>query len=301
MSKIEPEEKKPRGKKKDAPPPNERVIIRAKTKHEWSMLLQKVREEHWRRIEVTIQLREWLMAGKPADLDAAIAMLKARDLEDQIEAVSAPIDALVAGASELEDPHLRAQAAERVSTNQGLCDFVRRPGHPGLWIPANNIKAGFKENWSVLGRMNEVRGSRKAIAEGVFIFCANSWEMPSAERDWIKVGEEGDQKIHVSVSHNQGPKGPVSSIKRNEYVVRPIIKYDMYIAKYAAVEDKLSDDDIAKALIHFQEHGLGASRSQGYGKHDILEIRPLEDTDSTPASDTVPAAPKENRSAALGA
>lgn len=294
MAKADTDEKKPRKKK---PSPNdERVIIRARTTHDWSDLLKKARKEHWRRIQVTIQIREWLLAGKPADLDAAIAMLKARSLEDQIEAVSAPVDALIAGASEIEDPHLRAQAAERVADNQGLCEFSRRPGRPGLWIPANNIKAGFKENWSVLGKTNDVRGSRKAIAEGVFIFCANSWDLPSAERDWIKVGEEGDQKIVTSVSHNQGPKGPTSSIKRNEYVVRPIISYDMYIARFAAVEDKLSDDDIAKALIHFQEHGLGASRSQGYGKHDILEIRPLEDTNSTPASDTVPAAPKAEQS-----
>jgi hypothetical protein len=266
----EPKEEKPK-----------RTIIRVKTPHAWAGLIQQAREKHWRRLEVTIRMREWIMAGKPANLDAANAMLKARGLEDQIEAVA-----------HIEDPELRAQAAERVKTDEGLCEFSRRPGKPGLWLPANNLKAGFKENWSVLGLMNEVRGSRKAIAEGVFVFCANSWEAPPEERDWIYLGEEGEQKIHTAVSHSVGPKGAVSAIKRHEYLEQVTIKYDLYIAQFSSVDEKLSDDDIAKALVHFCEHGLGACRSQGYGKHDLLQVRELEATMTTPASHAVPPAPE---------
>jgi hypothetical protein len=283
-------EKKGRKKKaadkevKDEKP--KRTIVRVKSKHDWGALILKARDNHWRRLQVTVQIDEWLMAGKPANLDAAKAMLKARGLEDHVEAIA-----------EIEDPELKAQAIERVKTDEGLCEFSRRPGKPGLWIPANNIKAGFKENWSVLGLMNEVRGSRKAIAEGVFIFCANSWSMPREERDWIFVGDEPaihpDTRLpyHTAVSHSQGPKGPVSSIKRHEFVVRPHIAFDMYVAQYASVEDKLSDDDIAKALVHFQEHGLGACRSQGFGKFTLVSVEELEKTEATPASETVPAAP----------
>ena len=251
-----------------------RTTIRAKTPQDWSSLIRKASDDHWRRLRVTIQVREWLMAGKPASLDAANAMLKARGLEDHMEAVA-----------DIEDPHERAQAAERVAVEEGLCEFSRRPGKPGLWIPANNIKAGFKENWSVVGLMNTVRGSRKAIAEGVFIFCADSWEMPTAERDWIYVGPDDPKPlVHTSVSHSIGPKGPMSSIKRNEYVVRPIISFDMYAANASSVDDKLDDADIAKALVHFAEHGLGACRSQGYGKFDIVEVREVSGATAKPDS-----------------
>jgi hypothetical protein len=109
-----------------------RVIIRVKTAHDWAGLLNASREKHWRRLQVTLQIDEWLMAGKPANLDAANAMLKARGLEDHIEAVA-----------DIVDPELRAQAAERIATDEGLCEFSRRPGKPGIWMPANNIKAGF--------------------------------------------------------------------------------------------------------------------------------------------------------------
>lgn len=247
-----------------------RTVIRAKTAADWGALLTKAQEDHWRRIQVTIRVREWLMAGKPASLDAANAMLKARGLEDHMEAVA-----------DIEDPLLREQAAERVAQDEGLCEFSRRPGRPGIWMPANNIKAGFKENWSVLGLMKSVIGSRKAIAEGVFIFCADSWDRPTEERDWIHLGD-APSGIHTAVSHSVGPKGPVSSIKRHEYVLRPVISFDMYVANFSSVEEKLSDDDIARALTHFAEHGLGACRSQGFGKFDIVEVRELEMTSKVP-------------------
>jgi hypothetical protein len=145
--------------------------------------------------------------------------------------------------------------------------------------------------------MNDVRGSRKAIAEGVFIFAADSWNMDREDRDWIYVGDapaihpQSGLPYHTAVSHSVGPKGPVSSIKRHEFVVRPVIKFDMYVANYASVDEKLSDDDIADTFTHFKEHGLGACRSQGFGKFEVLEVKELEKTETTPASESVPSAP----------
>lgn len=254
--------------------PKTRTIVRVKEPHQWGALLMKARDQHWRRLEVTVQIRGKLMAGKPAALDAANAMLKARGLEDQIEAVA-----------EIEDPHLRAQAAERIAKDEGLCEFSRRPGKPGLWIPANNIKAGIKENWSVIGLMNEVRGSRKALAEGIFVFGENSWEATGDDRDWVYVGDT-PSGIETAVSHTTGPSGPVSAIKRHEYMLGPTLKFDVYIANFASVNEKICDEDFAKMLVHFAEHGLGACRSQGHGRFDVVQVRELEATASTPTPAT---------------
>lgn len=237
-----------------------RTIIRAKTPTAWADLLAIASEKAWRKLRVTIQLRDWLMAGKPASLDAANAMLKARGLEDHIEAVA-----------DIVDPEERAQAIERVATDEGLCEFSRRPGKEGVWIPSNNIKAGFKENWSVLGLRVAVRGSRGALAEGIFVCSAGASDMPTEERDWIRVGAAPDG-VHTAVSHTMSPKGPVSSIKRSEYVIRPLLSFEVWIAATAVVADKISDDELAATLIHFGEHGLGACRSQGFGKFDIASV-----------------------------
>jgi len=235
------------------------VEVRPRTPFEWKQLLEQAAEEHWRKIRITIQLREWLMAGKPAQLDAANAMLKARGLEAAIEAVN------------VEDPTELAEAAEK-ATDEGLCEFHRREGKPGIWFPTNNIKAGLKENWSVLGLRVEHRGSRGAIAEGVFVYAIADEKAAPSERDWIYLGEK-PFGTHTAVSHTTGPKGPVSSIKRHEYLVKPKITFEIALAN--AIKEKLPDEALAKTLVHFSEHGMGACRSQGYGRFDILDMTEL--------------------------
>lgn len=257
-----------------------RTIIRVKSPLEWGKLLKEASDKAWRRLRVTVQIRDKLMAGKPAALDAANAMLKARGLEDHVEAVS-----------DIVDPEERAKAAEKVAKDEGLCEFSRRPGKPGIWMPSNNIKAMFKENWSVLGLRVEVRGSRGALAEGMFV-CgvppAHVDQKDPVERDWVYLGE-APTDVHQAVSHTVGPSGPVSSIKRHEFVHRPKITFDMIIATAKSVNEKISDDEIAKTLVHASEHGMGACRSQGFGRFDVVSVEEIEMTAGLPIDEAASA------------
>jgi hypothetical protein len=246
--------KKPAAAEGASPPT--RIIIRARNPMEWKDLLMTAAANHWRTLRVEIKIRDRLLAGKPASLDAANAMLKARGLDD-----------FVAHAEDIVDPEEKAAAAASIATDEGLCEFSRRAGRDGVWIPSNNIKAGIKENWSVLGLRVDVRGSRGALAEGIFVSGPGGGD----ESDWILVGEK-PAGVMTGVAHTTGPKGPMSSIKRNEYVERPLITFDIMIANAKAVADKISDDEIAKTLIHFGEHGLGACRSQGFGRFDVVSV-----------------------------
>lgn len=244
----------------DAP---KRVIVRAKDNTQFMGLIKKAQDEHWRVLRVEIMLREWMLAGKPASLDAANAMLKARGLDDHIEAVA-----------DITDPTDRAAAAERVASTDSLCEFTRRPGKNGIWMPSNNVKAGLKENWSVLGLRMDVRGSRGALAEGMFVVGVGAPD----DKEWIRVGDQ-PSGVYTNVAHTTGPSGPVSSIKRHEYVDKAPLAFDIMIANVKNVADKISDDELAKTLVHFQEHGLGAGRSQGFGKFDVVSVTPMGEGD----------------------
>lgn len=235
------------------------VIITPKREVDWMALFAKTAKDHWRTIMVTIRIRERLYAGKPAKLDAAEAMIKARGLEDVLEAKLA----------EVTDPAERAARAEEVK-NEGLCEFYRRPGKEGIWLPSNQIKAMLKENWSVLGLRKAIIGSRGALAEGVFVFDANS-----GDKEWIYLGAQPDG-VETKVCHTTGPSGPLSSIKRHEYVERPTIRFVIQISNAKAVADKLPNEAIARTLLHAQEHGLGANRSQQAGTFDVLAIEELD-------------------------
>lgn len=235
------------------------VVVRPKKPFDWDAALELSRREHWRRLEVTIQLREWLLAGKPATLDAAKAMLRARGLEDAIEAV------------DTSNPEALAAAAAEV-VDEGLCEFHRRPEKPGLWFPTNHIKAGVKENWSVLGYRKQITGSRGALAEGLFIHSSALRQEETRELDWISLGSAPDG-VYTAVAHTTGPRGPVSSIKRHEYVIRPTITFVIVVAH--KVTEKIPDQEFADMLVHFGEHGLGACRSQGFGRFDVLRVREI--------------------------
>ncbi len=250
----------------DAPSPKAPALIVKKNAMQWADLLKQVASNKWRRIRVRIQLREYLYAGQPRHLDAATAMLKARGLEDQIEAIP-------------DDAAARAAAAEQVS-EEGICQFHRRAGKPGIWFPTNNIKAGLKENWSVLGFRQAHLGSRVSIAEALFVYSVPPEGSPAVERDYIYLGEKADD-IHTSVCHSEVRGQKLASIKRNEVLHRPILEFEIAIAR--EIEQKLPDESLAASMLHFAEHGLGASRSQGIGKFDILSIEDLGITDSAAA------------------
>ncbi len=241
-------------------PKPQRVLVRARTAMDWKGLLQAAAAKHWRTLRVEIQIRDRLLAGKPAALKAADAMLRARGL-----------DSFVAEAEDIVDPKERAEAAEGIAKNEGLCEFTRRENKPGIWMPSNNVKAGLKENWSVLGLRNEVRGSRGALAEGIFV-CGPGG---GVESDWLFVGDR-PAGVMEAVTHTIGPQGPIAAIKRNEYVIRPLITFDLIIANAKAVSDKISDDELAQTLVHYGEHGLGANRSQGFGRFDLVSVQEVE-------------------------
>jgi hypothetical protein len=234
----------------------QRAAIVPKTPMQWGALLQTAKKQHWRTIRVTIQLRDKLLAGKPKQLDAAKAMLKARGLEDQIEVI--PMDDLEA----------RKAEAETV-VDEGLCEFHRREGKSGLWFPTNHVKAMLKENWSVMGFRIEHRGSRGALAEGMFVHAVIGPDDPEVEHDWLYLQDEPDEVL-VAVAHTMSIRGPVSSVKRHEVVYRPTLTFDIMIAH--AVEEKLPDNAWAETFVHAAEHGLGACRSQGYGRFDVVSV-----------------------------
>lgn len=241
-------------------PAAQRVIIRAKDASGWQNLLREAAEQHWRTIRVEIQIRDRILGGKPSSLDAAQAMLKARGMDD-----------FVAQAEDIVDPTARAAEAARIAQDEGKCEFSRRTDKPGIYIPSNNIKAGLKENWSVLGFRNQVRGSRGAMAEGMFVVGPGN----TVDSDWIYIAEKPDG-VQQSVAHTTGPSGPIAAIKRNEFVIRPKLVFDIMIANANAVSDKIGDDELAKTLVHMAEHGVGANRSQGYGKFDIIGVAEIQ-------------------------
>ena len=269
-----------------------RAQVTRKTAFDWGSALAKAEAEAWRGVRIRVQIRDRIYAGSPASLDAANAMIKARGLEELLQAklqedpekLRAALDD--AGLTDIiklplspdeATPTAVAEAANEVK-DEGLCVFHRRPDRPGVWMPSNNFKAMLKENLSVLGITVQTRGSKGAMAEGVFVrgvMPASVTNPTAADFDWIYLGEKIDG-VAAMVAHTTSARGPVSSIKRHEYRTAPVIEVDVLISNADAVASKLSDENIARVLVHAAEHGLGACRSQGAGKFELLQVEDID-------------------------
>jgi hypothetical protein len=92
--------------------------------------------------------------------------------------------------------------------------------------------------------------------------------------DWIRIGDAPDE-VYEAVAHTMSMTGPVSSVKRHEVAKAPQLTFQVWIANAAAVADKISDDELAQCLTHFGEHGVGACRSQGFGRFDVVKVEEI--------------------------
>jgi len=255
-------------------PKNSVVTIKAMQPVDWMNLIKKVEADYWFSYRVKIQIRGWLLAGKPMSLDAAKAMIEAQAKKLKIEpTVEARYERKAASSTDEEKEEMLEEVKD-----EGICEFHRRPDHPGIWLPSNNVKAGLKENWTAVGYTKAKSGSRSRLAETTFVRSVPPEGSPPAEWDWIHLGDAPHPELHTAIAYIKTQNGPVTAIKRHEYVVNPIIEFDIIMSDRAVQE--LPAEMLAGTLVHFSEHGLGACRSQGYGKFDILDMYGLGETEA---------------------
>jgi hypothetical protein len=236
----------------------------AKNRQEWMNLITKAARDHWLSLRIQIRFVDKLMGGQPSRLDHTEAMIAARSRKAKIEP---PVEPVI-----IDTPEKREEFMEEAA-QAGICEFRRREGKPGIWFPCNNIKAMLKENWSVLGYGQDMRGSKGALAEGVFVYGGNEVKENMEELDWIYLADQVDG-LEESIVQAMTPQGPRSSLKRNEFVTKKIMIFYVFIAN--SVIHKLDQEAFAKVLYHSSTHGLGADRSQGNGKFEILSVEACE-------------------------
>lgn len=260
---------------KETKPKDSVVTIKAMQPVDWMNLIHKVEAKYWYSYRVKIQIRGWLLAGKAMSLDAARAQIEAQAKKLKIKpTVEAMYEKRAAGSTDAEKEEMLEDVKD-----EGICEFHRRPDHPGIWIPSNNIKAGLKENWTAVGYTKAKVGSRSRLAETTFVRSVPQGDaFKPVEWDWVRLGDEPHHELHTAIAYIKGPQGPVTAIKRHEYVINPVIEFDIIMSDRAVKE--LPAEMLAGTLVHFSEHGLGACRSQGYGKFDILDMKGLGEAEA---------------------
>lgn len=141
----------------------------------------------------------------------------------------------------------------------------------GLLIPCRNVKACLKQSATVLGITKAKRGSKQILAEGLEVKAVGGGSRIHLQKQTPDGTEES--AIHVMTA-----QGPRTALRRMDFVLQPVIEFEVWVLATHAQETRhIGEKELIAILTHAQENGLGASRSQGEGKFDVVEFDRVSD------------------------
>lgn len=169
-----------------------------------------------------------------------------------------------------QDPATSAEAAQRtlellegIPEEKGFTVFPREPGTGRLCVEGRQVKAMLKESANILKGILPVNGKvvplRSKLAERVFVVE----RLIPFDPETIEPDEVVERAIHVMTA-----QGPRDAIKRSE-----LVKGRSLHCTLKVLNDGMFTSDLVRSLLdHASENGMGADRSQGFGRfHYELE------------------------------
>jgi len=140
----------------------------------------------------------------------------------------------------------------------------------GIFIWARQVKALFKECATMLRVTTQKLGSKQIFQHGFEIKGPDKY-------DRIYLGREKADGFDEGPIHVQTAQGPRTALKRVDYVENAKLNFEIWVLQTNAAEKRhVGEEEIRKMLTFGQENGLGADRSQGRGKFEVIEFEKVK-------------------------
>lgn len=218
----------------------------------------------------TIQFRDRILGGIPKDPKMIEGWLRTKTgIDDTEEVRQMMLRTLLELGAEVS-PEMGYD--ELVSASEHLAGVKHTQGFKqdatGLYIEDRIVKAMVKESVAILfpGGIGgnkwgpTKKGPRNYLAETVFIDPPQIHFM----RDGKPITQPDG--VHLMITHITGPGGARSALSYHEYVQEPTATFDVMVTR-----DGVPHEAWPEVWLHAQENGLGASRSQSFGRFDVTE------------------------------
>jgi len=216
--------------------------------------------------KATIQFRDRVYGGTPRDPRVIEGWLKSKaGIEDADELRRVTLRTLVELGTVPEDATAEEldAAIARVAQTRQTNGFKRDP-ELGLYLESRVVKAAIKEATNILYAGERwgatKKGPKQFVAERVF-------PVP----DKLPLGKQEPDGIELFVGHVSGPAGKQSTLTYYEYVVRP-----MLVVTLLVLRDSVDRGRWMELWELMGENGLGALRSQGAGRFDLVNWEPVD-------------------------
>lgn len=203
---------------------------------------------------VTVQFREWLCGGMPRNKELIRAWVEASTghADEKTEKLIQEDAELVVN-----------EVAEKVW--QGFPEDAH-----GLFVPTRQVKALLKQSASLLGITKTKRGSKQILAEGLEVKALHGGER-------LHLGLKVPSGTYENAIHVMTAQGPRTALRRMDYVEQPALTFEVWVLGTAPQETRhIGEKELVAILQHAQENGLGASRSQGYGKFNVTKFEVVQ-------------------------
>lgn len=212
-------------------------------------------KELYTEYDIVLQVRERICGGIPVDEKTIENWLKGRGVLPKEAAARAKLIRDEVGAEEYAE-----EAAKSSWTT-----FKR--DETGIYLEPRQIRALIKESSFILELTKNVRGLRQRLQHGLVIKPDRIY-LTRNGTPIQEVDGQAEGPIHV-----MGPQGPRTALKRQDYVLAPVITFKVRVVNPIGKEETdYLKEDMLRAIFKWAEDGigLGASRSQDEGKFDIV-------------------------------
>jgi hypothetical protein len=94
----------------------------------------------------------------------------------------------------------------------------------------------------------------------------------------VPLGRTEPDYVHLQIGQVSGPQGKRSTLTEYEAVSQPTLTFTLF-----STEDCVSQEQWKHILVHLQQDGIGAVRSQSFGKFAVVGWEKLADAAPVPA------------------
>lgn len=220
---------------------------------------QQIREQLNNKYRVTIRTTHRLIGGIPA---VNVGDDKSRNIMESWLRKSLGDKLTEEELAELTDKSFDEAASE--AEEESSTTF--KSNDNGIYIEGRQVKAMLKEAASRLGYGKAVKGSRPSLRQDLHEALHVDENAIPIMRDGQYVTEpDGYEARSIHVMTAQGPR---TSIKKTAHVNNAELSFTVRILNMVA----LKEEHLINILAFGQDLGIGADRSQGNGKFEVIDF-----------------------------
>jgi len=224
------------------------------------------REKMNTKFTVRIRFRDRLIGGIPA--------VEASDEEGSKNLLRAWLSKNLA--DKLSEEELEAEVnktfTEAYTDAEEATTQTFKADDTGLYIEGRQAKAMCREAASRLGYNKPIKGQRPSLRqdlqEALHVDEARIYLERGTDEDGIVELLRKPDGYETRAIHVMGLQGPRSAIKRSAFAEQVECQFTVRILNMV----KLGEEELRNILAFGQDLGLGADRSQGHGKFEVIDF-----------------------------